>query len=216
MRFAPVKIPPLIKRIFPNYVWDFSSKDKVIYLTFDDGPTPEITTWTLEVLKQYHAKATFFCVGNNVQKHPELFQSILEDNHRIGNHTFNHIKGWKTTTEAYLESVKLTQDTISKQLGNRPNRGNLFRPPFGQIKNSQGDALIKLGYKIIMWSVITFDWEQDITQTQCLKNAISKTNKGDIVVFHDSVKASKNMSYALPEFLDYFSKKGFRFEAIDV
>ncbi|WP_390886640.1 polysaccharide deacetylase family protein [Lacinutrix neustonica] len=168
------------------------------------------------MLKQYHAKATFFCIGNNVQKHPELFQAIIEGNHRIGNHTFNHAKGWKTTTDQYLEDVKLAQDTISKQLGNSSNHGNLFRPPFGQIKNSQANALIKLGYKIIMWSVITFDWEQDITKAQCLKNAMSKTNNGDIVVFHDSVKAFKNMRYALPEFLDYFSKKGFRFETIDV
>lgn len=215
MRFAPVKIPQLVKRIFPNYVWDFSSKDKVIYLTFDDGPTPEITRWTLNTLKKYNAKATFFCIGNNVKKHPELFKAILADNHSIGNHTCDHLKGWKTATEDYLENVKLAHDIITNQLEHSQIELRLFRPPFGQIKSSQGDALLKLGYTIIMWSVITFDWEQEITKAQCLKNAISKTKKGDIVVFHDSIKASKNMMYALPKFLDYFSKKGYRFKAIE-
>ena len=215
MRFAPVKIPQLVKRIFPNYVWDFSSKDKVIYLTFDDGPTPEITRWTLNTLKKHNAKATFFCIGNNVKKHPELFKAILADNHSIGNHTCDHVKGWKTTTEDYLENAKLAHDIITNQLENSQIKLRLFRPPFGQIKSSQGDALIKLGYTIIMWSVITFDWEQEITKAQCLKNAISKTENGDIVVFHDSIKASKNMMYALPKFLDYFSKKGYRFKAIE-
>ena len=214
MRFIPVKIPKLTKRIFPNYVWDFSSKEKVIYLTFDDGPTPEITQWTLDILKQYNAKATFFCIGNNVKKYPEIFKNILDDDHSIGNHTNDHLKGWKTKTEDYILNTKQAHDIISKQLKNRQTKISLFRPPFGQIKNSQGKALRKLGYKIIMWSVITFDWEQEVTKEICLKNAISKTHNGNIVVFHDSIKASRNMQYALPKFLEYFSQKGFNFRAI--
>jgi len=214
MIIVPVKIPKLIKRFFPNYVWDFSSKDKVIYLTFDDGPTPEITDWTLRTLKQYHAKATFFCIGSNVAKYPELFNRVLAQGHSIGNHTQDHIKGWKTSKEKYLDNAIKAETIINKAIDNRQETLNLFRPPFGQIKNSQGRALIKRGYKIIMWSVITFDWEQSVSKEQCLENAISKTKKGNIVVFHDSIKASKNMQYALPRFLEHFSKKGYHFKAI--
>jgi peptidoglycan/xylan/chitin deacetylase (PgdA/CDA1 family) len=215
MRFIPAKIPSLIKRIFPNYVWDFSSKDKIIYLTFDDGPTPEITQWTLNTLKQYNAKATFFCIGNNVTKHPEIFQEVLKQGHNIGNHTHDHIKGWKTSTSTYLENVLKAETTINNQLTNSNIKLDLFRPPFGQLKNSQGRSILKLGYKIIMWSVITFDWEQKIPKAQCLKNVInSVSEKNNIIVFHDSLKASKNMMYALPKVLDYFSKKGYVFKAI--
>lgn len=212
MRFIPVKIPKFITRIFPNYVWDFSSKDKVIYLTFDDGPTPEITQWTLNTLKDYNAKATFFCIGNNVIKHPKIFKNILIDGHSIGNHTHDHIVGWKTETKSYIENVIRAEKVINNQL--EKNKVNLFRPPFGKIKNSQGKALIKLGYKIIMWSVITFDWEKEVSKEQCLKNAINKTKEGNIIVFHDSIKASRNMMYSLPKFLEHFSLKGYRFEAI--
>lgn len=215
MRFIPVKIPKLIKRIFPNYVWDFSSKEKVIYLTFDDGPIPEITDWTLNTLNQYNAKATFFCIGNNVKKHPEIFKRVLNEGHSIGNHTQDHIIGWKTSEKKYTENVIQAENTINKVLENSKINLNLFRPPFGKIKNSQGKMLRKLGYKIIMWSVITFDWEQEITKETCLKNAISKTKAGNIVVFHDSVKASKNMMYTLPHFLEHFSKKGYQFKAIN-
>ncbi|WP_299885098.1 polysaccharide deacetylase family protein [uncultured Lacinutrix sp.] len=212
MRFIPVKIPKFITRIFPNYVWDFSSKDKVIYLTFDDGPTPEITQWTLDTLKKYNARATFFCIGNNVIKHPEIFKNILANGHSIGNHTHDHIIGWKTETKSYIENVIQAEKAINSQL--EKGTVNLFRPPFGKIKNSQGKALIKLGYKIIMWSVITFDWEKEVSKEQCLKNAISRTKKGNIIVFHDSVKASKNMMYSLPKFLEHFSNKNYTFEAI--
>lgn len=213
MRFVPVTLPKFITRLFPNYVWDFSSKDKVIYLTFDDGPTPEITNWTLNLLKQYKAKATFFCIGNNVKQHPQLFKTILEQGHSIGNHTNTHISGWKTSTATYLKNVKEAHSVISSQLEAQQTL-NLFRPPFGKIKNSQGRALKTLGYKIIMWSVITFDWDKAVTQQNCLEYGISKTKNGSIVVFHDSVKASKNMQYALPKFLEHFSNKGYTFKAI--
>ncbi|WP_452223921.1 polysaccharide deacetylase family protein [Lacinutrix chionoecetis] len=218
MRFVPVKIPSFIQRLFPNYVWDFSAKEKTIYLTFDDGPTPEITQWTLDILKQYRAKATFFCVGSNVAKHPEIFKSILKRGHSIGNHTQDHIKGWRTSTKHYIENTLKAQENIDLELqkfGVKNFKSKLFRPPFGQLKQSQGSALIKLNYKIIMWSVIAFDWEQKISKEQCLKYVMSKaSSKNNIIVFHDSVKASKNMMYALPKVLAYFSEKGYKFKAI--
>lgn len=215
MRFAPAKIPQFIKRIFPNYVWDFSSKDKVLYLTFDDGPTPEITQWTLNTLKQYNAKATFFCIGNNVNKHPELFHAVLKDGHSIGNHTQDHVKGWETSTKTYIEDVIKAETIINKELATTKIKLSLFRPPYGQLKKSQGKAVIKLGYKIIMWSVVAFDWEQKISKEQCLKNVINKVSiKNNIIVFHDSMKASRNMMYALPKVLEHFSKKGYIFKAI--
>jgi peptidoglycan/xylan/chitin deacetylase (PgdA/CDA1 family) len=215
MRFVPVKIPKVIQRLFPNYVWDFSSKDKILYLTCDDGPTPEITQWTLNTLKQYHAKATFFCIGNNVAKHPEIFHNILKEGHSIGNHTQDHVKGWKTSTKKYIENVIKAETIINKELENNQVKLSLFRPPFGQLKNSQGKALLKLDYKIIMWSVIAFDWEQKIPKTQCLKNVINNASaKNNIIVFHDSVKASKNLKYVLPKVLAHFSDKGYVFKAI--
>lgn len=214
MRFFPAKIPYLIKRIFPNYVWDFSSNKKILYLTFDDGPTPEITQWTLNTLKKHNAKATFFCIGNNVIKYPDIIKNILEEGHSIGNHTQDHVKGWKTSTKNYLENV-LKAETIIKNELKEKQQLKLYRPPFGQLKNSQGKAIIQLGYKIIMWSVISFDWEHKITKAQCLENVISKASKkNNIIVFHDSVKASRNMMYALPKVLEHFSKEGYVFKAI--
>ena len=216
MLFIPAKIPQFIKRIFPNYVWDFSSKDKILYLTFDDGPTPEITQWTLNTLKQYNAKATFFCIGNNVAKHPEIFQAVLKAGHSIGNHTQDHVKGWKTGTKNYILNVKKAQEVIDSEIKNQKSSiVNLYRPPFGQLKNKQGKAILQLGYKIIMWSVIAFDWEHKISKEKCLHNVISKaSSKNNIIVFHDSIKASRNMMYALPKVLEHFSKKGYVFKAI--
>lgn len=213
MLFKVVKIPTLIKRLFPNYVWEFSLNEKVIYLTFDDGPTPEITQWTLDVLEKYNAKATFFCIGENVQKHPSIFKSILKKGHSIGNHTQNHLRGWETSTDTYIKNTTKAQDIINNQIKHN-NSLKLFRPPYGQITPKQGKQLRALGYKIIMWTCVAFDWDNKVTPKQCLKNIISKTKKGNIVVFHDSVKASKNMQYALPKVLEHFSKKGYSFKAI--
>lgn len=212
MNLTPVKIPLVVKKIFPQYTWEISSSTKEIYLTFDDGPTPEITNWVLNLLKQYNAKATFFCIGNNIEKHPEIFQDIINDGHAIGNHTHNHIKGWKTSTEDYLHNVKLTHNLV---LNNNQIKLNLFRPPYGQITPKQGSELIKIGYKIIMWSVLSIDWDTFVSRKICLNNVITKADSGSIIVFHDSVKASKNMQHALPKVLEYFSKKGYIFKAID-
>ncbi|MDD7885606.1 polysaccharide deacetylase family protein [Flavivirga sp. 57AJ16] len=229
MTLAPVKTPLVVKKIFPNYIWDIPSTDKVIYLTFDDGPTPKITNWTLDTLKEYHAKATFFCIGNNVEKHPEIFQDILDEGHSIGNHTHNHVKGWKTKSKDYLKNIEAAQKTINNQIlhnnseivnhkssiiDRQSSIINLFRPPYGQISPKQGKKLIALGYKIIMWDVLSFDWDHTISKEVCLHNITSKATNGSIIVFHDSVKASKNMQYALPKVLEFFSKKGYFFKAI--
>ncbi len=210
MLLIPVKTPSVVKKMFPNYVWNRPTTEAVIYLTFDDGPTPEITNWTLNQLKKYHAKATFFCIGNNVEKHPEIFQDILNDGHTIGNHTHNHLKGWKTLTIDYLKNVTQAA-SIMESLGCKTN---LFRPPYGRIKPSQANQLIASGYHIIMWDVLTVDWDKTVSPEKCLINAIDNIEKGSIIVFHDSVKASKNMMEVLPKVLEYYAKKGFVFKSL--
>ncbi|RLD29956.1 MAG: polysaccharide deacetylase family protein [Bacteroidetes bacterium] len=215
MNLTPVTTPKLAKSLFPDLVWDLPTKEKVIYLTFDDGPTPRVTDWTLDVLKQYNAKATFFCIGKNVYAHPFIFKRIIAEGHTVGNHTYNHLKGWKTNTNDYLKNIEDSQKIIDNLIQNSEFRiQNLFRPPYGQIKPKQAKQLIKLGYKIIMWKVLALDWDASITEKKCFENVVSNTTSGDIVVFHDSLKAEKNLQYALPKVLDYFSKKGYEFKRI--
>lgn len=214
MPLTPIKTPVVAKKMFPNYVWDIATSDKVIYLTFDDGPTPEITNWTLDVLKQFNAKATFFCIGNNIEKHPKIFKNIITDGHVIGNHTQNHIKGWKTKTKNYLKNIAEAEEVIDKYFP-KAKTPKLFRPPYGQITPKQGKKLIELGYNIIMWDVLSFDWDKDVKPETCLENVITKATNGSIIVFHDSIKASKNMQYALPKVLEYFTEKGYSFESLN-
>jgi peptidoglycan/xylan/chitin deacetylase (PgdA/CDA1 family) len=199
-----VKTNRIIKWIFPNYVWDIPNDGQKVFLTFDDGPTPEITEWVLEQLKLHNAQATFFCIGNNIEKYPEIFQKTIAEGHAIGNHTFDHLNGWKTTTEVYIENVKL-YETQNPKLVTR----NLFRPPYGKIKHSQSKILRKLGYKIIMWDVLSRDYDQSISATQCLENVLSNIETGSIIVFHDSVKAEHNLKYVLPKTLEFLKEKGF-------
>jgi peptidoglycan/xylan/chitin deacetylase (PgdA/CDA1 family) len=211
MKYYWIKTNALIKKIFPRYTWDIPNTENKIYLSFDDGPIPEITEWVLEELKKYNAKATFFCIGDNIEKHPELFKKVINEGHAIGNHTFNHLNGWKTTTENYIQNVRLAETAISKF---KTQDRKLFRPPYGKIKSSQSKRLIQLGYKIIMWDVLSADFDTTITQEQCLKNAISSVKSGSIIVFHDSQKAARNLKYSLPKTLELLSKKGFVFEPI--
>ena len=211
MNFTPITTPKVVKSLFPNLIWDIPTKSKDIYLTFDDGPTPEITNWVLKTLKQFNAKATFFCIGKNIEQHPDIFQGISNDGHAIGNHTFNHIKGWKTKTKSYHDEVVLCEETFKTQ---NVKSEKLFRPPYGQITPKQIKNLKELGYKIVMWNVLSVDWDNSITKETCLKNVINHTTSGSIIVLHDSVKASKNMTYALPRILEYFTKKGFTFKRI--
>lgn len=205
MNLTPVTIPKVVKSIFPHFVWNIDSTQKTLYLTFDDGPTPEITNWVLDCLKSYNAKATFFCIGNNVELYPEIYNRIIKEGHAVGNHTFNHIKGWNVSTTDYINDVNKASNLIDSKL---------FRPPYGRLKPKQGKALIKKGYNIIMWSVLSLDWDKSITLTQCYNNVVKKAVSGNIIVFHDSVKASKKMMFALPKVLEYFTEKGFEFKRI--
>lgn len=215
MNLVPVKTPQLLKKLFSKYVWDIKSEGKVLYLTFDDGPTPDITEWTLDVLKQFDAKATFFCIGNNIDKHPAIFEKIEKAGHAIGNHTYNHPRGWKTNPEAYVSEVQKTQDSIDSKIVNKTSKSfNLFRPPYGQITSSQGKKLRELGFKIIMWDVLAFDWQESVSEEECFQNVVSKATSGSIIVFHDSLKASKRMQFALPKVLKHFTEKGFEFRRI--
>ena len=213
-----IKTNYFIKRIFPNYVWDIPNREKKVFLTFDDGPTPEITEWTLEQLKKHNAKATFFCIGNNIEKHPEIFQKIIQDNHAIGNHTFNHLKGWETDTDEYIENVKKCCFFMrEKGLGIRDKEDavELFRPPYGKIKPSQSKILRQLGYKIIMWDVLSRDFDETISPEECLANVVKNIESGSIIVFHDSVKAKQNLKYVLPKTLAFLKEKGFICDKID-
>jgi peptidoglycan-N-acetylglucosamine deacetylase len=217
MSFYWVKTNALIKKIFSNYVWDVSNTENKIYLTFDDGPTPEITEWVLEELKKHNAKATFFCIGNNIIKYPDVFEKVINEGHSIGNHTFNHLNGWKTSTKEYLEN-SIQWSVVS---GQSPNYHlpsaicHLFRPPYGKIKLSQSKKLRQLGYKIIMWDVLSADFDTSISKEKCLDNVIKNTKSGSIIVFHDSVKAFANLEYSLPKALKYWAAKGFIFERLD-
>ena len=215
MKFYWIKTSALLKKIFSNYIWDIPNNENSVYLTFDDGPTPEITQWTLLQLKKYNAKATFFCIGNNVEKHPELFNTIIQEGHAIGNHTYNHLNGWKTDTETYIKNAKQCEIRISNQQSEINNlKSKLFRPPYGKIKSKQAKKLMELGYKIIMWDVLSADFDSSITRKKCFNNVISNVQSGSIIVFHDSVKGFKNLEYVLPKTLEFLKQNGYKCEAI--
>ena len=207
------KTPKLVQKLFSNYTWCKDFNHKEIYLTFDDGPHPEITEWVLNLLKKHNAAATFFCVGDNVLKYPKVFKEIILQNHAIGNHTFDHLNGWNSSNKEYQNSVLKAEEVIhnSKFIN---HKSYLFRPPYGKIKSSQAKLLIKEGYEIIMWDVLSADFDQMISKEKCLQNVIKNTKSGSIIVFHDSEKSFKNLEYVLPKVLEYFSKKGFAFKAL--
>lgn len=221
MKIIPAKTPGFVKALFPKFVWNIKTTKKELYLTFDDGPTPEITEWVLKTLKEYDAKATFFCIGKNIESNSNIFQNIMKDGHSAGNHTYQHSKGWKTKTKAYINEVEFTDSVINFQLQNskleilstlKPLK--LFRPPYGKFKSKQSTKLQKLGYKIIMWDVLSYDWDKSVSEETCLNNIISKAKEGSIIVFHDSVKASRNLKYTLPKVLEFYSNNGYEFKAI--
>ena len=207
-----IKTPKIIRFFFKDYLWSIKTNDKEIYLTFDDGPTPVVTEFVLDTLKKYQAKATFFCIGKNIDNHPKIFQRILNEGHSVGNHTQNHLNGWKTKTLSYIENVKKCQNSLDNVQDYK--REKLFRPPYGKIAMNQAKKIIKQGYRIIMWSVLSGDFDLKITKEQCLNNVLKNTKKGDIVVFHDSKKAYTNIEYTLPKVLDYFVKQAFVFKKL--
>lgn len=211
MPIFPSKTPEFVKALFPQFIWHMPDDDNNIYLTFDDGPTPEVTDWVLECLRAYHAKATFFCIGNNIVKHPVLFQQLITDGHAIGNHSHNHLKGWNTEITEYIEDVETAQRHIEKSLST-----SLFRPPYGKFRIQQARALINLGYKIVLWDVLSYDWSKNVSKQKCLNNVVSKAENGSIVVMHDSKKAEHNLKYMLPRVLEHFSNLGYVFKGLPV
>jgi len=211
MDFNWVKTNKWIKKVFNNLHWDIPNSENKIYLTFDDGPIPEVTEWLLVLLKLEEIKATFFCIGDNIQKHPEVYKRILSEGHQTGNHTFNHLNGWKTDTENYIDNFKLCE---TEHLKLNTEYFFLFRPPYGKIKPNQSKKIRQLGYKIIMWDVLSYDFDPTISVEKCLENVISNTVQGSIIVFHDSLKAEKNLKYALPKAIHILKNKGFVFDVI--
>jgi peptidoglycan/xylan/chitin deacetylase (PgdA/CDA1 family) len=204
-----IKTPSLAKRFFSSYVWSFSTEKKEVYLTFDDGPHPTITPFVLEQLKQYNALATFFCIGNNVEQYPDVYQQILSSGHAVGNHTYDHPNGWMISSEEYLNSVANAAKHINS---------NLFRPPYGKIRTSQAksiDQYMNRPAKIIMWDVISGDFDESLTGEQCLQNIILNVKEGSIIVLHDSQKAFSRLEFFLPSVLSFFEEKGYQFTKLE-
>ena len=204
--FYAVRIPTWFSKLYGSLIWKIPTNEKILYLSFDDGPHETATPFVLDELKKYNAKATFFCLGKNVQSHPEIYERILSEGHASGNHTYNHLNAWKVNSEEYLTDVEQASGLI---------RSKLFRPPYGRIYPRLSKKLrSQLGYKIIMWHVLSGDFDQSITPGKCLRNVLNKVQKGSIIVFHDSEKAFNSVSFALPEVLKTFTEKGFVFKAL--
>ncbi len=201
------KNPKLLKKMYPSLVWDLPTTSKTIFLSFDDGPIPEVTPFVLDILSRYNAKATFFCIGDNVRKYPEIFNLVKAAGHSIGNHTFNHLNGWKTSTEEYLNNIELC---------NKYTNMGLFRPPYGRILPSQIKAIKKKysSCKIIMWDILSGDFDLRIDAEKCFQNATQSTESGSIVVFHDSLKAWPRLKDALPRAMEFWAEEGYSFESI--
>ncbi|MBS1627789.1 MAG: polysaccharide deacetylase family protein [Bacteroidetes bacterium] len=201
-----ITTPWWLRFLYPLLTWQIKTDEKIIYLTFDDGPHEVATPFVLNILKKYNAKATFFCIGKNVQLHPDIYTTIIEEGHSVGNHTFNHLNGWKVSDEIYFNDIKKAADVI---------QSSLFRPPYGRIKKSQ-TKILKTNYNIIMWSVLSGDFDIKISPEKCLNNVISNIKNGSVVVFHDSAKAMERLEFALPKTLEYFSNKGYVFKSIQM
>ncbi|ANI89830.1 polysaccharide deacetylase [Arachidicoccus ginsenosidimutans] len=203
-----VKSNFLLRNLYPNRVWKKNTEgEKVLYLTFDDGPHETATPFALHTLRGFQAKATFFCIGKNVEQHPTIFQQILDEGHSVGNHTFNHLNGWKTDAKTYLENIGQTEKIISTQL---------FRPPYGRMTKQEEKIFLQQyrQHQIIMWDVLSGDFDTKISGEKCWNNILKNAESGSVIVFHDSAKAFDRMKIALPKTLEYFSEKGFRFEKL--
>jgi peptidoglycan-N-acetylglucosamine deacetylase len=204
-----ITTPWWIRKFFPGCIWDIKTTEKTIYLSFDDGPHPTITPFVLNELKKYNAKVTFFCIGDNVRKFPDVYQQVINEGHAIGNHTMHHINGWENTEEDYLNDIKAAKKYISS---------SLFRPPYGRIKRSQLRRLSTTNYKLstIMWSVLAGDWVASLTPEKCFEQVKNNVYPGCIIVFHDSEKAYERMQYALPKVLEHFNRQGYCFKKIEI
>lgn len=200
-----VKTPRVIQKLFPNFHWQVDNPEgPVIYLTFDDGPIPEVTPWVVEQLAEYNAKATFFCVGDNARRHPELMRATLAAGHSVGNHTMHHLDGWKSENLPYFHDIRHCAMQV---------KSSLFRPPYGRIKPSQAQFLQR-HYQVVMWDVLSGDFDPNLTAEACYQNVVRNARPGSIVVFHDSLKAKDKVKNILPRLLAHYAALGYRFEAL--
>lgn len=199
-----VKTPNYLQQAFPQLEWNYKNANKTIYLTFDDGPHPKTTPVVLDILQRYGAKATFFCVGDNIQKYPTYFHKIQSEGHQVGSHTFNHLSGWTTSNTDYYRNVRKAATLV---------KSPLFRPPYGRITPNQSKFLSKY-YRIVMWDVLSGDFDTTLTPETCYDNVVRHTTNGSVVVFHDSLKSIEILEQTLPDILDHFGNKGYKFEAI--
>ena len=203
-----VKTPWWLKKLYPGCVWDMPVKEKTLYLSFDDGPHPTITPFVLQQLKKFNAKATFFCIGENVARYPDVFQQVIDEGHAVGNHTYQHLNGWKTSGSDYFSDIKKAGEYINSRL---------FRPPYGRIKRSQLRQLTKGENKmtVVMWNILAGDWDPTVDPSICFERIKKEISDGDIIVLHESEKAWDRMSYCLPGLLEYYALKSFCFAKID-
>lgn len=199
------KTPRLVELLFSSKMWGFSRSEKSVYLTFDDGPDPQITPWILDFLHEQKLKATFFCVGENVLKYPHIFARIKQEGHSVGNHTMNHLKGTKTPLKSYIQNVEEADQLI---------QSTLFRPPYGRMTFRQTQFL-KKRYKIIMWSWLSNDFNKKISPEYILKKAATQIQQGDIIVLHDNSKTAERIQLILPELIHIMAQKGFRIKRIE-
>ncbi|HTD94774.1 MAG TPA: polysaccharide deacetylase family protein [Chitinophagaceae bacterium] len=204
-----IKTPWWLKKLYSSYTWDIKTKEKIIYLSFDDGPHAIATGFVLDQLKKYNARATFFCIGKNVLAEPGIYRRVIDEGHSVGNHTQHHLNGWKAKDTEYLADVTEAAQLIDS---------SLFRPPYGRITSFQAKnihkAMKKENSRIVMWDVLSGDFDEKLSGDDCLKNVILNAKNGSIVVFHDSEKAFPRLEYCLPIILEFFEKKGVRFEKI--
>lgn len=204
-----VKTPWWLKKIYSSYIWSFPAKNKIVYLSFDDGPHPVATPFVLDQLKAHNAKATFFCIGKNVQAYPDIYKRILEEGHTVGNHTQHHYNGWKTKDADYLADITEAAKYIDS---------GLFRPPYGRITSFQakhiGQAMKNEKARVIMWDVLSGDFDETLNGQQCSENVLMNARKGSVIVFHDSEKALPRLEICLPEVLNFLEKNEFSFEKI--
>jgi len=200
-----VKTPQFIQNLFPNYTWKIPTQEKVMYLTFDDGPVPKVTPWVLEQLQAFGAQATFFCVGENIRINREVFDTVVEAGHAVGNHTFSHINGWATDNLPYFLNVRKCAHQVHT---------DLFRPPYGRLMPKQSQFLQR-HYRIVMWDVLSGDFDPNISKEQCLNNVLNNARKGSIIVFHDSLKSKDKLKFVLPAVLKHYTNLGYRFDRLE-
>jgi peptidoglycan/xylan/chitin deacetylase (PgdA/CDA1 family) len=205
------RVPFFLPWLYPQLTWRIKTSEKTLYLTFDDGPVPGPTEFVLQELQKFSAQATFFCIGDNIRKYPELFRKVVEAGHAVGNHTFNHLSGWNTQNELYLQNIQQCDEQINGT-GPESHRQHLFRPPYGRITRSQIRQLSNR--KIIMWDVLTHDYARRLPEEKCLKGSLAAVRPGSIIVFHDSLKASRNLMYVLPRMLNHFTELGYSFKPL--